>query len=911
MAVPDLTKLVRIVFSGDDQISQSIASVGKGLDSLSGKVADATAPLANLSDAIIKIDAVLLAISAGALVVATKAAGDFGDSFAEISTLIDIPQEKLDQFRNDILEYAKDSTKSIEDINSSIYNAISAGEDYETSLDLLRQAENLAIATKSDLNTAIEALRPTLNAFGLSTKEAGDFADILFTAVKTGKTTLGELAPVLANVTSIANSSGVSFDQVAAALAGLTAGGFKTSEATTALKGALTGIFAPAEGAAKAAKNLGIEFGKNALEGKTLNEVFAIMVEKTGGTLEGMKQLIPRVEGASAALLLGRDAGGKYANALDAMADRAGAAAEAYAKMEENFELVNQKLINNLKAAIIEIGTPLLDEWGKLANSIIAILQGAAEDGSKIDWGKTFEPLINFVEGLSSELAKYFEDIAKVLPEALEGIDWSGFTNALKDLVDVGKELFGELLGGLDLTKAEDLEKAIQKIIDTFTNWVKLTEGLVSGLAPFIEKIGDLVSKFAEMDEETLKSAGQFLGWGKAVNTVAEQIPNLTGSLDLLSGAIGLFSLTRIPSAITAMSGFGAGATALATGALAPLLAGATALAGGWYIGSKIGEDIPILGSAGKAFGELAFSIVNLGDDTVGAMERQAAHTQELANAALEMVRTKEAAGELSDQVKGIPAITIETELQDFFADIDAVEDELDKLALLDKGPAIKADLTEFFVDIDTIEKTLDEKIEQERSTAINLDLQNFFADVDEAERKIDEGLPHERLLEIKLQGEIDIELAKIKAQAETIQTAFEWTAKVEIAELEAGVKRIEALNDTLQSGWQATADVISSAIGVLANPDVVNSRAYRVIKEALQRELDIQEKLADATVKLTDAEIKLLEAKAKLIEQGKPLIQITTEGLEPELEQVLFSIVQKAQIKATEEGLGFLLGTS
>jgi TP901 family phage tail tape measure protein len=317
----------------------------------------------------------------GAFVVATKSAGEFGDSFNEILTLIDGTSEEIDRFRQDILDYARDSGKSLSDITASLYNVISAGEDYKTSLDFLQAAEQLAIGTKSDLNTAIEILRPTLTAFGKGTEEAGNFANILFLAVKNGKLTLSELEPVLSNVTGIATASGVSFDQVAAALAALTAAGAPVNLAVTQLKGALTGIFAPAEGAAEAAKNLEIEFGKNALTGKTLNEVFALMVEKTGGTLEGMKALIPRVEGASAALVLGGAAAKTYGDTLDQMKNNTEAATEAYKKMAENFNLANQNIINNLKVTLIEVGLPLLDEWGEFAESLAVIFGKAAEDG--------------------------------------------------------------------------------------------------------------------------------------------------------------------------------------------------------------------------------------------------------------------------------------------------------------------------------------------------------------------------------------------------------------------------------------------------------------------------------------------------------------------------------------------------
>ena len=92
----DLEKIVRIVFAGDDsQLAQTINSVGSGMDRLAGNVERATQPLADFTDSVLRIDAVLAGLAAGALVLVTTQAGRFGDSFNEIATLIDAHQRRL------------------------------------------------------------------------------------------------------------------------------------------------------------------------------------------------------------------------------------------------------------------------------------------------------------------------------------------------------------------------------------------------------------------------------------------------------------------------------------------------------------------------------------------------------------------------------------------------------------------------------------------------------------------------------------------------------------------------------------------------------------------------------------------------------------------------------------------------
>lgn len=50
----------------------------------------------------------------------------------------------VDNFRKDIIAYARDSKMSIEDINRAIYAALSAGIDYEQALKNLNVGEELS-----------------------------------------------------------------------------------------------------------------------------------------------------------------------------------------------------------------------------------------------------------------------------------------------------------------------------------------------------------------------------------------------------------------------------------------------------------------------------------------------------------------------------------------------------------------------------------------------------------------------------------------------------------------------------------------------------------------------------------------------------------------------------------------------
>lgn len=175
----------------------------------------------------------------------------------------------------------------------------------------------------------------------------------------------------------------------------------------------------------------------------------------TGGNVDQMFKLFGRVEALNAAILLGQDTSGKYAQALDLMANRAGVTQVAYEKMAASWDKVNQQIVNSLKATLIEVGTPLLDEYAKIGAGITGIFTNLRVEVNK----GTFDPVIDLIEQFGAEIAEDLKKIAANMPEALAGVDWSKLTDSIKSLGTSIKELFEAFFGDIDLTTVDGLQK--------------------------------------------------------------------------------------------------------------------------------------------------------------------------------------------------------------------------------------------------------------------------------------------------------------------------------------------------------------------------------------------------------------------------------------------------------------------
>mgnify|MGYP001011989907 CR=1 FL=1 len=307
----DLEKTVAIIFNAVDNTGGAIVGMSRNIDTFANNLESVAKPLNALADGVKTIDVAIVGLGLALGGAALLKAGEFGDQINEIATLFNGTPEQIAAFSQEVQNYAATSSKSLADINGALYSAISAGVDYKASVQFVSEAERLSVAGKSDLNASTLVLVSTLNAYGASTSEAAHYSDILFNTVKLGQTTLPELAQSLAQVTGIASSAGIPFDDLSAAIAALTATGLPTSQAITELKSAISNIIKPSGEAEKAAADLGIQFDSSALKSKGLAGVLKDVWDKTRGNTGEMTKFFGSVEGLNAALVLGSDQSGK------------------------------------------------------------------------------------------------------------------------------------------------------------------------------------------------------------------------------------------------------------------------------------------------------------------------------------------------------------------------------------------------------------------------------------------------------------------------------------------------------------------------------------------------------------------------------------------------------------------------
>lgn len=316
-----------------------------------------------------------IGISAGiAFAQAAKGAYEFEKQFQqsmkEVATLSSGIKGSLTDYMNQVMEITREIPVLANDAAKALYQIVSAGHDGANGMKVLEVSAKAAIGGVTDTATAADGITTLLNAYKLDVSEAEKISDQLFTTVKLGKTSFGELGKSIAQVAPIAAAYGVEIDQVLAAVATLTKQGTPTAQAMTQIRASIIAV----------SKVL----GDGAFDNRTYQEALAEVARQAGGSESKLCELVPEVEAVNAVLGLTGINVKEAAGHLEEMQNATGAAEAAFKEMASSAENQMKLLGNNITAALRPLGQEILKEISSAAQSMNeAFADGSAQEALK------------------------------------------------------------------------------------------------------------------------------------------------------------------------------------------------------------------------------------------------------------------------------------------------------------------------------------------------------------------------------------------------------------------------------------------------------------------------------------------------------------------------------------------------
>ena len=862
----DLTKTIEIIFGATDNTGGALKNIASEFDNLgdfAGNIAD---PFAGLGKNILAVETAMVSLGAAVVVYSTTQAVKMESAQKSLIKVLGESETDIDGYTESIKNLSLSFGVSGIAATDSVTAFKQAGFTIEESLGLVETSLTAVKIAELGADEAASLLIATIRGTGSSAEDAAHFMDAWNEASNNYATSAKEVAIATAALAPLADSAGLSFDK----MVGLTVPMIEVlgsgSEAANTLKVSLANLTSDSSKVTDTLSAIGIAQKDANGEFRSANDI----LDDLGAAWPALSK---SQQANYAQLLFGKE---QYARMLIVLNDYnkvlevTEASESSYGSAQEELQIALAKTetqIERLKVAFqsaaVGFGENFLSETGGVAEGLadisVAISDIISEGG--------LSPLIDLIKNPLATLEQDLKQIAQILPEAFAQVDFSLLVRSFENLGEEMSDVLGLLLGeGIDLTTPKGLVTALQKAVDILAALTNVSAGIIQEFAPIFDALGKLSGKTGEFSEDTQEAVGNFLGAAILISDYGLALGGFVTAIKETDSNVGTV-LTNIDAAGRVIIN----TLQIAFDAFAAVVFNTLA---------KISASLSVVtfGDLSDSF-EAAFAdLTLLGNGATANMERNALELKD----AFESFGTNMFAGTAVEKAaQGVVDSTGKV--------VDAVEDAGAATDAVTSGS-----FTPFSEELenqaDVTEDVVDKQGELIKSTI----------GVGEAQK--------DAAIEIKKTGE---QVISYKERLEGLSRIYEAKVSLDIAQAEADASKFASLMEAMGETSKAIGQGISAAFDFLGGENFDNlSKAGQVeIIDVIQQQGNAQYKLAESQARLADAQAAIAEAKAASLRDGQALIQIDGTNLAPELELIMFKVLESIQIRAAEEQADFLLG--
>lgn len=351
---------------GLEEYKANMIEVGQSFEDAGAKITKVGDGMQNIGEKMAVISAAVLGAGYGI----ANMYMDYEEKLVNISTLLDEEATNLQKYDDQIKKSSNDTGIAIETVSDGMYQAISSlgdlGDETNKIFDVMVKGSKAGGAEVSDSVSMISAV---MKGYGSVNEETAlKVSDLAFTTARLGVTTFPELAASLGQVTPLAQSVGLSLEEMFSVYATGTGVVGNTSEVTTQFKGVLSNLMKPTTAMTELIKKYGYENAQAMISSEGLAGVLNIIKNETGGNADAMAQLFSSTEALTLVTAL---CGAQYDTFIDKskqMTQSAGATDQALAKVSNTAKDRLEVSINKLKNSFLDMGealTPMIDAASK------------------------------------------------------------------------------------------------------------------------------------------------------------------------------------------------------------------------------------------------------------------------------------------------------------------------------------------------------------------------------------------------------------------------------------------------------------------------------------------------------------------------------------------------------------------
>jgi len=488
----------------------SIKEITGGLSGI-GKVA-ATGVVAGVGAA--------TAAVAGFGVAGLNAFMGFESGMNEVFTLMpNITESAMDKMTQQTKEFAAEFGVLPDKVVPALYQSISAGVPPNNVFDFLGTAQKAAVGGVTELETAVNGISSVVNAYGADIINATEASDLMFTAVKLGKTDFNQLSKSLFNVIPTTSALGVGFGDVTAGIAALTAQGTPTSVATTQMRQMFVELSKATSKTAKTFEDAaGVSFKEFIAQGGNTQQALQILEEAAAASGKNISDLFGSVEAGNAALGLTGKGTDRFTANLEEMANAAGATDTAYNRMETGIGRTLDKIKARGAVFLTDVGDRIAPAFSRLGVGVMA----------------AFGPITDFVLGIFDVVGPVIDDIIGKVINLFDAFQ-AGGAAGLFEALGLGPEA---------LTLLENIKMEFSNLAVIVSGSVTpVLQQIAANIMPALSQAITFVNQHWEGFRNALVAIIAVIAGATVFTTITATIAAIANPVTLVIAAIGLLAM--------------------------------------------------------------------------------------------------------------------------------------------------------------------------------------------------------------------------------------------------------------------------------------------------------------------------------------------------------------------------------
>ena len=437
--------------------------------------------LANFQNFAVDVGRVAATAIAAVGVASVREAAEFETSFSKIQGLVGLTEEQITKLEEAAMRFGPRFGKSANEAADALFFITSAGLRGQKAAEVLEASLKGAAIGLGETKTIADLATSAVNAYGEANLGGAEAVDVLAEAVRLGKLEPAALAETMGAVLPIASNLGVSFQEVGAAMAGMSKTGTDAATAATQLRQILNTLAKPTSEANRGLANMGLsaEGLRKQIKDEGLFATLETLTTAFDGNIEATTQVFGNIRALSGVLDLMGASLEDNRELFQLMTDDTGVLNEAFEITAETAQFKFDAAMATARNSLVSIGGAILEN---LQPHLDTLIQWMQDNGPAIEEGfiAIFDALDRFIT--SEILAQIIDRFKEMWPEIKETVFQLGelvdvlapiLLDAVKDILP----LFTDMASVMN-----DLGFFTDEVIGYFTQWETETPGFVDFL---------------------------------------------------------------------------------------------------------------------------------------------------------------------------------------------------------------------------------------------------------------------------------------------------------------------------------------------------------------------------------------------------------------------------------------------